>query len=46
MTDYQEQEHLMTEHFFDDLLRQASTMASRRGIVGALAGLTLGELVH
>jgi hypothetical protein len=44
MTDDQEKEHLMSEHFFDVLLRRASTTASRRGIVGALAGLTLGEL--
>jgi hypothetical protein len=34
----------MTEHVFDVLLRRASTMDSRRGIVATLASLTLGGI--
>ncbi len=34
----------MSEHFFDLLLRRASATNSRRGIVGALAGLTFGGI--
>src|SRR3954467_14834108 len=37
-------ENVMSEHFFDLLLRRASATNSRRGIVTVLAALTLGGI--